>query len=307
MPTVLRDGCAIHYQVHGGGRPPTVPVLLIPGWGCDAGSWGGLLESLQSERPCITLDNRGSGRSGGGRRPFGIATMADDCEAVLDALGVARVDVLGNSLGGMVGQAMALRHRRRLRCLVLLSSTPGVGGFPSHPTLVTGALRHLGHRLRIRAGLAARGIPQPGMTAPAAAGGGVPTHPPGGPGLARRRSLAQLGASMSWFGLPWLSRIQVPTLVIHGTHDAVVPALNARLLARLIPGARLHLVPGAGHLILDSSAGRVAAAVSAFLADADRADASARGERRGPAQGETVSPEGWGRPATAGERSAVVR
>ncbi len=264
MPTALsEDGCRIHYRLHGDWPARSTPVMLIPGWGCDSRSWGPLLQRLRA-RPCIALDNRDSGRSGHSRRPFGIATMADDALAVLGTLGIAEADVLGNSLGGMVGQALALRHPERVRSLVLLSSSPGIGSIPCHPILVGDAIRHLGRRIRPRSG-----SPEVRRRAVAAA-------------PSSRVSLAQLGATLGWFGLPVISRIQVPTLVVHGTCDAVVPALNARIMARLIPGSALVLVPGAGHLILDTDAGPVADAISRFL---ERLEPGAGAPDDGPAYG----------------------
>jgi pimeloyl-ACP methyl ester carboxylesterase len=246
------DGCPIHYRLHGP-RTEATPLLLIPGWGCDGGSWGGLLERLSAVRTCVTVDNRGSGRSGPSRRPFGIGTMADDAVRVLEAAALARVDVVGNSLGGMVGQALALRHPERVRSLVLLSSSPGIGSIPCHPMGMGVILGQLAGRLRHLSATAP--ISGEGHTAPA----DLARRP------APRLSLAQFGATLGWFGLPVLRRIRVPTLIVHGTHDVVVPALNARLMARLIPGAELVLVAGAGHLILDTHADRVAAAISGFL------------------------------------------
>ncbi len=240
VPTVLSGGCRIHYLVRGEGRTGVPPLLLLPGWGCDTASWGGLLDHLAAGRRCIAVEHRGSGASGRCRRLFGIATMADDAARVLAALGVERADVLGNSLGGMVGQALAVRHRARVRSLVLLSSSPGVGGVPSHPRLLLGALRALRGRVRPRVAAGTRAN-------------------------RRRFDPAQLGATLGWFGPPVLSRIRVPTLVVHGSRDSVVPAINARLMARLIPRARLRILPDAGHLILDTHAGMVADAVTAFL------------------------------------------
>ena len=265
MPTVLSNGCLIHYRLHGSFEAGATPLLLIPGWGCDAGSWGDLLERLAADRPCIAVDNRGGGGSGRTRRLFGIATMADDAISVLDALDIERADVLGNSLGGMVAQAMALRHPRRVRSLILLSTSPGIGSIPCHPTIVAEAVRQLSRRLRGRLP-ATPGAPARVEHHPAPAGRSAATSAPG-PSAGSRRSVSlfQLGASLSWFGLPVLSRIRVPTLVIHGTRDAVIPAFNARLVARLIRGAELRLIPGAGHLILDTSAEAVAAAVATLL------------------------------------------
>ena len=69
----------------------------------------------------------------------------------------------------------------------------------------------------------------------------------------------------TWSGLPWLWALRCPTLVIAGTDDSVVPLANAKLIAALIPRARLELLPHAGHLLVMDQAADVAGLVEAFL------------------------------------------
>jgi pimeloyl-ACP methyl ester carboxylesterase len=82
-----------------------------------------------------------------------------------------------------------------------------------------------------------------------------------------RAYLFRLAGAAGWTSLPWPRHLRAPTLVGHGDLDPIVPLLNARVLAWLIPAARLHVVPGGGHLTLLDSAVEVVAAVTAFLAD----------------------------------------
>jgi len=258
VPVILRDGCPIHFQVFGEGPPDATPLLLIHGWGCDIDSWGRLLPRLARVRRCIAVDNRGAGRSGRGRWLFGIATMADDATAVLDALGVERADVLGNSLGGMVAQVLAVRHPSRVRSLILLSSSPGLASIPSPRRLLVDLLRWVRRRSRS----SGRALPRSRRR--------------------HRRPTCQLSAGLTWFGLPVLWRIRVPVLLLHGRRDSVIPPLNARLMARLIPRARLHLLPRAGHLILATHSRAVADAVTSFLDEQDaRAVVTALGSSPG--------------------------
>jgi pimeloyl-ACP methyl ester carboxylesterase len=79
-------------------------------------------------------------------------------------------------------------------------------------------------------------------------------------------SLAQAYAFSLWTSLPWLHRVTVPTLVVSGAEDPLVPVRNAELLARGIPGARLELIPGGGHLWMLEQPGASAALVDGFLA-----------------------------------------
>ena len=65
--------------------------------------------------------------------------------------------------------------------------------------------------------------------------------------------------------LPWLTRLAVPTLVMSGDDDPIIPTVNGRIIARLIPGARLHIVLGGGHLFLLEEAASSAAVIEEFL------------------------------------------
>ena len=76
---------------------------------------------------------------------------------------------------------------------------------------------------------------------------------------------AQLYSIAGWTSMPWLHRIRQPTLVLAGDDDPIVPLVNGRLLARLIPDAELQVIPGGGHLFVLEDPGAVAARVSEFL------------------------------------------
>jgi pimeloyl-ACP methyl ester carboxylesterase len=77
--------------------------------------------------------------------------------------------------------------------------------------------------------------------------------------------VAQLYAIAGWTSLPWLPRLRPPTLVLAGDDDPIVPLVNGRILHRLIPGARLHVVRGGGHLFLLDQPAETAALVTEFL------------------------------------------
>jgi len=271
-------GISIHVEAVGTGTP----VLLLPGLGATVGSWGPLLSDLAARHRCIAVDNRGSGSSDLPDGRFGMADMADDACAVLDALGVERAHVVGSSLGGMVAQALALRHPRRVRSLTLAASSPGVTSIPSHPSLayhllaarsrsIAARTRHLNAILHGPATI----VDHPERLDESVGGLGFPS----GAGVRR-----QLRAALRWSGLHRLRRIGVPTLVLHGSHDRLVPAVNARLMARLIPEARLHLLERAGHFFITDAPVEAAAAILGFAAGVERtAVTPAPAARRAPA------------------------
>jgi pimeloyl-ACP methyl ester carboxylesterase len=82
-----------------------------------------------------------------------------------------------------------------------------------------------------------------------------------------RGYLGQLYAITGWTSTPWLHTLRQPTLVLAGDDDPIVPLLNGRILACRIPGARLHVVRGAGHLFLLEQPAHTAAWVAGFLAE----------------------------------------
>lgn len=273
MPSLLRPGGAsVAYEVVGSGPP----LLLLNGLGATARGWGRVLDRLAERHRCIAVDHRGSGPGTTAGLPFTIEDLADDACAVLDHAGVERADVVGNSFGGMVAQALAVRHPERVRGLVLASTSWGWGSVPAHPSFayhLLAAWCRVGSRARHLAALVfgpATLVDHPERLARADVADDAVV--PSGPG-----ARLQLRAALRWSGLIRLRRIQAETLVLHGTHDRLVPAANARLMARLIPRASLHLLPRAGHFIISDAGEEAAAAILAFTARLDRTPPSRQG------------------------------
>jgi pimeloyl-ACP methyl ester carboxylesterase len=179
-------------------------------------------------------------------------------------LGHGHVDVLGYSFGGVVAQEFARRHPERVRRLVLCATLPGWPSMPGDPVaswLMLTPARYYHRRLaelivpRIAGGRTARDsrVRRANLRRRLA-------HPPSLRGYAH-----QLYALSGWTSHPWLHRLSMPTLVIQGDDDPLVAMSNARWLAWRIPAAELHVVEGAGHLLLMDEAARVAPIVEAFL------------------------------------------
>ena len=182
--------------------------------------------------------------------------------AASEKLGALRY--LGVSWGGVVAQQLAIGRPKRVRRLVLASTVSGVLSVPGRPAV----LRHMltPRRYYSRAYLES--------IAPTIYGGRARTDPnylsqEAQVRLARppsvRGYVGQMLAISTFTTLPNLHRIQAPTLVITGDDDPLVPIVNARVLARRIPGAVLHVVRDAGHLMLLDSVETVAPVLDAFL------------------------------------------
>ena len=216
------------------------------------------------ERELIAFDAPGTGRSQRPPSRCGCARSRGSCGELLDVLGHERVDALGYSFGGALVQELAHRAPERVRRLVLCATAPGLGGVPPKPVaglmLLTPARYYHPALLGSRSRTSPAGGRARDPSALRRAGRRAPGAPPSPLGYA-----FQLYATAGWTSLPWLHRLRQPTLVVAGDDDPVVPLANARLLARRIPDAHLHVVRGGGHLFLLDQPDDAAPQITAFL------------------------------------------
>jgi poly(3-hydroxyalkanoate) depolymerase len=212
----------------------------------------------------ISFDAPGVGQSGAYRRPRRIGGIARTIEQLLDALGYDELDVLGVSLGGVIAQQLAHQAPGRVRRLVLAATGPGLGGVPGSPrvlwSLATPRRYWQPDYYRRIAGRTYGGLAR---TDPDALLHGSVARFVERPSL--WGYLGQVYAISGWSSLPWLSKLSQPTLVVAGDDDPIVPLVNGRILAWRIPDARLHVVPGGGHLFLLERPAELASLVVAFL------------------------------------------
>jgi 3-oxoadipate enol-lactonase len=238
-----------------------VPLLLVHGLGYTRQGWGPQRALLARRYRVLSYDNRGIGESEVAPGPYTVAQLADDATQVLDAAGVDRAHVVGASLGGMVAQLLAAERPGRVEKLVLAGTTPGgASAFP----LPEKTLALIAEASSLPPEVALRLFVENALAA------GSPLvdeifayrqqHPPDPAGWA-----AQAAAGAAWDADGRLARISAPTLVVAGTEDAVVDPRNAQLLADAIPGARLELIEGAGHLPFWERAEEFASLVEGFL------------------------------------------
>ena len=257
-------GLRIHAQSAGEG----VPFLLHSGVWSQMHQWGPLMEHLHGFR-VITYDAPGVGSSEVPASPMSMRGLADIGAGILDQLGLSSAHVLGVSFGGAVAQQMALSHPERVDRLVLASTSFGGMAMPGRPS----ALLHMMHPRGYHPERLAR-------NAGAMFGGRMRTQPELAAGLtmtkpgSRRARWFRMSALAGWTSLPYLPLIRHHTLVLCGDDDPVTPHVNHRVMARLIPSARLHTVAGGGHLALLDSAHEIGPVISAFLHGANERPAA---------------------------------
>ena len=248
MPFLQRPGYRLFYEVAGDPRRPA--LLLIEGMGGDVAGWHRNFPALAAERFVIAHDLHGNARSDVLDAPIAIHDLAEDAVALMDELALTRADVWGMSMGGLVAQEMAFRHPGRVRSLILGGSHTG----GEHRVGPDGPITRLWEAIYAPAFFAAN---PDHVAADRAAREGRPQA-----AASRRLQRAAAHAFDGWERLPL---IDVPTLVIHGTEDRVLPVENGRRLASRIPGAELVILEGAGHAFHSERADEVNALVLDFL------------------------------------------
>jgi pimeloyl-ACP methyl ester carboxylesterase len=256
VPRVPVAGSELHVERRGDGDP----LLLIQGLGGNSGQWGEpFLGELVGDFELILYDHRGVGRSGPLSGDVTTAGLAADAVAVLDALAIERAHVFGFSMGGMVAQELALSHGERIATMTLAGSS--CGGTQSRPTssevvqALTAAVLSGDRERVLRTGyehLVSRAFAaDAGNYAPFAAS--AEDHP-----ATIQVLMDQQAAVVSHDAYGRLRGVRVPTLVIHGSEDRMLASVNGELIASSIPGARLELLDGVGHLSFWEQPERVA-------------------------------------------------
>jgi 3-oxoadipate enol-lactonase len=253
-------GARLYWEVGGSGEP----LLLIQGLGWSADMWFRLLPEIEPRYRVIRYDARGIGRSDVPPGPYSIELMAADAMAILDAAGEARAHVCGVSLGGIVAQEVAISFADRVRSLLLgCTHTAGPDAVWPEPKV----MEMLKTRTTMSFEEAVRAGIQYGYD-PSTSRERVEED------IQRRLALPttaegysnQLLAGLGYPGTRGrLAQISVPTLVLTGDRDRLVPAVNSEILAREIAGARLVVIPGAGHVMFTDQPEAVTAAMLQFL------------------------------------------
>jgi len=299
VPKVTANGIEIHYEERGNKADPA--MLLIMGFGAQLTLWPDeLVEALVNHGfRVIRYDNRDIGLSHKfdgvkapglikmtllskiglkPKVPYTLADMADDGAGLLDALGIEKAHIVGASMGGMIAQHFAARHAGKCLSLTSVFSTTGNPKLPpARPEAMKALVTRPGSTdedVLVEHGMMlARTIGSPGY--------------PAEERRLRERTRASVRRSFYPEGptrhlsaivadgdrREMLNHISVPTLVLHGEDDPLVPCEGGRDTAACIPGAKLKTIPGWGHdlplELVDEVADAIAAHAMASCATAD--------------------------------------
>ena len=244
MPFLHANDIDIRYEVEGDG-PET--VVLINGLADELESWGYQTPALlEAGYRVVTIDNRGIGKTSKPAGPYTAELLADDAYAVVQHLGLARYHLMGVSMGGMISQSYALKHGAELLSLTLACTYAAPGPFCSRmfemwaDTASTMGVPHVMRDVTLWAftldffrergdelaefETAMRYMDQP-----------VPAY------------LAQLAVIQNFDESARLGELaEIPTLVLAGEEDILIPTRLSRELSELIPGSTFRTTPG-GH------------------------------------------------------------
>jgi 3-oxoadipate enol-lactonase len=246
LPIVDVGEVELDYE-RGGSGPP---LLMIMGMSGTALHWGEpFLESLRRDFEVIVYDHRGVGSSSRLNGGITIVQLAEDATNLLTALGIDSAHVLGISMGGMVAQELALAGPERVDTLCLGCTYCGGPGSALMPpevrqrltTAMMSGVRDRALRAAWEANVSKTTAADPDAYAAFLA-------------ISRRRAvavpviMAQIQACAAHDTYARLPALRLPTLVVHGTDDEILPVQNGRLVASRIPASRLEILPGVGHL-----------------------------------------------------------
>lgn len=253
------DGRALHVERRGAGEP----MLLIAGLSHHTAHWGTeFLDALARDFEVITMDNRGTGRSARAQGRFTLPELADDVAGVLAALEIDSAHILGVSMGGMIAQELVLGRPELVRTLTLgctffggeraIRTSPEVTESISEAVMSGDRERAVVNGFEVSVSEAHQADPVNFERFKA-----VTLDRP----VSVSVLLMQLEAIEAFDTADRLPSLDVPTLVIHGSEDRMIDVRNGEMIAEAIPGARLEILDGVGHLFFWEEPERSAALV----------------------------------------------
>lgn len=244
MPHISVNDCSLYYHSYGQGEP----LVLISGYLCDHVYWRGVVSTLSRHYQVILLDNRGIGQSTVGEGVHSTEQMAQDTLALLSALHLDKASIVGHSMGGMIAHHMALLAPDKIKHLVLYGSRPYITALSAYYMKTFLELKQhsddpvLHTRLNLPWVMSDQFFENPSRVEQLLQLAAQNPHPT--PLEVQRQhyqALAQHDLRTR------LSDISVPTTLLMGGADLVVPPALSLAMAKQIPMARYRLIDDASH------------------------------------------------------------
>jgi pimeloyl-ACP methyl ester carboxylesterase len=248
MPKIQSNGIELYYKTHGEGQS----LVLISGLGYSSWQWHKMVPFLAEYFQVVTFDNRGIGQSDKPDGPYSAQLLAADTVGLLDALGIEKAVIAGHSMGGFIAQAIALDFPQRVEKLILCSTN--FGG-PNHVPVTPEAMEVLTDvtsdaLTRFKNGLVVSTAPGWAEKNPEVIEEWVKWRVANPIEPVHYQAQLAIGLALMPEAAAFenkLKNISVPTLILFGAHDKVVPMANADLLAKQMSGSQTRILPDAGH------------------------------------------------------------
>ncbi len=245
MPEVKVGDINMYYEVHGEGEP----LVMINGAGASVEWSYWLIPTYSREFRLVLFDNRGVGRTDRPDVVYTAAMMSEDLAGLLDAIDINSAHIRGFSFGGMIAQEFALRYPERVRSLVLTVTSCGGPNSVIAPPADMPDIQQLPPKeateALLRCFITEEFINKNPFVFQQLVGFAL-EHPVDLGGFAKHT-----GAIASHDTYDRLPDIRVPTLVLAGDADTIIPVENARILASRIPNAELVILKNAGHMLIE--------------------------------------------------------
>jgi pimeloyl-ACP methyl ester carboxylesterase len=264
MPELDVNGIKMYYEIHGRGDP----LILIMGLRRNVEWWYCQIPFLSKHFRVIAFDNRGAGRSDKPEMDYSIRLFADDTAGLLEALGVENAHVLGISMGGYIAQELAINYPEKVRNLILGCTSCG-----GKKALLMSQERM--EKFTANQGLTPEEILRKDMDI-YFSDKFIQDHPE------KIREFIEISlryyqpadaffrqfkACLRHDTADRLDRISVPTLIMSGDADFLVPSENSRILKELMPGAKLIMFTDCRHCFFIEAADRFNRKVISFLSE----------------------------------------
>lgn len=270
MPYASLKDIDIYYEIHGPSEGP--PIVWISGWGNSYWLWFRQIPAFKDQYRCVIFDNRGAGRSSKPDFPYTMDMFAEDTVGLMDSLNIQAAHIVGVSMGGFIAQQIAISNPEKVRSLVLISTHFGgpnavsadnrtlamMFASPTETVTMEQALK-----MRYSVAYSSKFIQENKALLKQ-----IQTWVEQNPQPLSAR-LHQAAASYTFNVESEVKQISVPTLILQGSNDRMVPPKNAEMLADSISTSKLALIEAGPHMSIFEYYEKVNNAIINFLGDVE--------------------------------------